>query len=86
MKRTRVRMKAAKSASKSLEKMIAKKQQSSLVAIKPVLDVCLLFLRSPVLLAELTSLTTKSSSFSPEATSCLRNMTPILYRREINEK
>jgi len=85
MKRTKVRMKTAMSASKSLEKMIAKKRQLSPVAIKPVSDACLLFFRSLVLLAELTSLTTKSSNFFPEARTCHRNMPPILYRREINK-
>jgi len=78
-------MKTAMSASKSLEKMIAKKRQLSPVAIKPVSDACLLFFRSLVLLAELTSLTTKSSNFFPEARTCHRNMPPILYRREINK-
>jgi hypothetical protein len=63
-------------ASKSMQKVIDKKQQSSLVAIKPVLDACLLFPRSPVLLAELTSLMTKFSSFS-EALTSLSNMHQI---------
>ncbi|CBY42745.1 unnamed protein product [Oikopleura dioica] len=38
------------------------------------------FFRKSVLLAELTSLTTKSSNFFPEASSCLRNTSPIQYR------
>ena len=70
IRHTSVRMKimrTAKSASKNMPKVIDKKQQSSLVAIKPVSDACLLFYKRPVPLAELNSLTTKSSSFSPEA-------------------
>jgi hypothetical protein len=54
----------AQFASKFTEKAIAKNQRSSLAAIKPVTAACPLFSRNPVLLAALTLLTTKSSSFS----------------------
>ena len=50
----------AQFASKFTEKEIAKNQPSSPAAIKPVTAACPLFPKNPVLLAELTLLTTKS--------------------------